>query len=109
MALAGVNLLATPGLGTMLGGRVWAGVGELSLSGSGFTLIMLWFLDLFQTAFKADGASAPASGWKWKLGLALFAFGWLASAWSSLEMVRAATAATPPPLAVPPKIDGSAG
>src|SRR4051794_23642257 len=109
MALAGLNLLATPGLGTILAGRFFVGVLQLAVAVSGFLLVMKWFYDLFGTALTGNSASAPS--WEWQSGLLFFFAGWLASAWSSLNFVRAASAQSTPQrsLQTPPKLDGSPG
>lgn len=98
--LAGVNLIATPGLGTILAGRWLAGLCQLAFAGSGFLLIMLWFWTLFK-GMVGGGSSGPA--WEWQFGVALFAGGWFGSLWSSLDIVRQASAQTPP------KLDGTPG
>jgi hypothetical protein len=103
MALAGINLLATPGLGTIMAGRLLTGLFQLGAAGLGFLLIMRWFYGLFQTMVDASG-SAPS--WEWELGIVLFMVGWLGSLWSSVNFVRAASVNTVP---TPPKLDGSAG
>jgi hypothetical protein len=103
LALAGINLLATPGLGTIMAGRVISGVLELAAAGVGFLLLMKWCYALFQTMVDGSG-SAPS--WEWQAGLLLFLVGWLASLWSSINFVKAASAH---PVATPPKLDGSAG
>ena len=108
MALAGLNLLATPGLGTILAGRFFVGLLQLAAAASGFVLIIKWFYDLIQTAFTGV-ASAPS--WEWQSGVLFFIAGWLASAWSSFNFVRAASAQATPQrsLQTPPKLDGSPG
>ena len=103
MALAGVNLLATPGLGTIMAGRVISGVLELAAAGLGFLLIMKWFYALFQTMVDGNG-SAPS--WEWQAGVLLFLIGWFGSLWSSIKFVNAASATS---ITTPPKLDGSAG
>jgi hypothetical protein len=105
MALAGINLLATPGLGTIMAGRVFSGALELAAAGAGFLLIMKWFYSLFQTAV-SGGGSAPS--WEWQAGLLLFIAGWIGSAWSSVNFVRAASSTTTT-TPTPPKLDGSPG
>ena len=104
MGLAGVNLLATPGLGTILAGRPFAGVIQLAMAASGFVLIIKWFYAYFSAGL--NGTDFP-TGRDWQLGLMLFAIAWLASLWSSVSLIRATSRPTPPPL--PPKLDGSAG
>ncbi|HUS34259.1 MAG TPA: hypothetical protein VM680_02795 [Verrucomicrobiae bacterium] len=104
MGLAGINLLATPGLGTILAGRIFVGAIQLALAGAGFLLVLKWFYGYFTAGL--NGTVFPP-GWEWQLGLLLFATAWLASLWSSLNLIRAAPRQTPPPL--PPKLDGSPG
>ena len=108
MALAGLNLLATPGLGTILAGRFFVGALQLAAAGSGFLLIIKFFYDLVETAFTGN-VSAPS--WEWQSGLLFFIIGWFASAWSSFNFVRAASAQATPQqsLQTPPKLDGSPG
>jgi len=103
MALAGINLLATPGLGTILAGRFFSGLFQLAAAGAGFLLIMKWFYGLFQTLVDASGA---APSWEWELGVLLFVIGWLGSLWSSVNLVRVASVNE---ITTPPKLDGSAG
>ena len=108
MALAGLNLLATPGLGTIIAGRIFVGIVQLVAATAGFLLIMKRLYSMFQTMLNGSG-SAPS--WEWESGLILFFIGWLGSAWSSLNFVRAASASTAsrPNLQTPPKLDGSPG
>jgi protein-S-isoprenylcysteine O-methyltransferase Ste14 len=103
MALAAINLLATPGLGTIMAGRVLVGLIQLGAAGAGFLLIMKWFYALFQEMI--DG-SAKTQSWQWQAGLLLFGIGWIGSLWSSINLVRAAPEQT---TATPPKLDGSPG
>jgi hypothetical protein len=100
MACVGMNLLATPGLGTMIAGRFVVGALQLLLAVVGFCLIIGWFYYLFQAAFEA----APVGrAWMWQSGLAIFAAGWLGALWSSLGIMRDAKTTTPP------KLDGTPG
>ena len=103
MALAAINLLATPGLGTMMAGRVMVGLIQLAAAGAGFLLIMKWFYALFQQMVEG---SAQTMAWQWQAGLLLFGIGWIGSLWSSINFVRAASEKT---AAMPPKLDGSPG
>jgi hypothetical protein len=100
MALAGINLLATPGLGTIMAGRLIVGCVQLAAAGAGFLLLMKWFYGMFRGMLD-ENAHVPA--WQWQAGLALFAAGWLGSLWSSLNIVRSVAVETPP------KLDGSPG
>lgn len=104
LGLAGVNLLATPGLGTILAGRTVVGALQLAIAVSGFVLIIKWFYAYFSAGL--NGTDFPTNR-QWQLGLLLFAIAWLASLWSSVNLIRATSRPTPPPL--PPKLDGSPG
>ena len=105
MALAAINLLATPGLGTIMAGRWLAGLSQLAFASAGFLLVMKWFYSLFQSALEGRGFAAST---ELKFGILLFVIGWLASGWSSVSLVRAASGPNQP-TATPPKLDGSAG
>src|SRR5688572_8450340 len=100
MGVAAINLLATPGLGTIMAGRIFAGLLQLAFAGAGFLLIIMWFVALFRS-LAGTGAAGPA--WYWQLGLSSFLVGWLGSLWTSLDLIRKTSAATPP------KLDGTRG
>src|SRR5687768_2409324 len=102
MGLAGINLLVTPGLGTLMAGRFFVGAAQLALAVAGFVLLMKWFFVLFWAMI--EGRSWPPS-WEWQMGAILFGIGWLGALWSSVNIVRAAPERT---VATPPKLDGSA-
>ena len=42
-----INQLATPGLGSLMGGRIFAGIGQLILAVAGFIMVTGWFIQLF--------------------------------------------------------------
>lgn len=114
MALAGINLLATPGLGTILAGKFMRGLIELALSVSGFAFIIAWMFKAFfaMVAVAADtnnGGPADSYSFLWKIGVPMFAAGWLISAWSSILFIQEASKMAPPKIPTPPKLDGSAG
>ena len=98
-ALAAINMLVTPGLGTIMAGRPFTGAFQLVAAVGGFLLLLKWLYSLIQSA--ASGTPVPS--WEWQSGLALFLIGWIGSAWSSLNLVRKAA------LQTPPKLDGSPG
>src|SRR5438132_399412 len=60
-ALVGLNLLATPGLGTLMAGRVWAGLAQLTLACAGLVVASIiiarvsehWNLPFMKCAFKS--------------------------------------------------------
>lgn len=97
MACAGINLLATPGLGTLMAGRIWAGMAQIAVAVVGFGLVMIWMALKFWTALNAG---APPAHWWWQAGLPIFFAAWFASAWSSYDVWRQATRP-----AIPPKLN----
>ena len=100
MALAALNLLATPGLGTILAGKFFAGLAQLTAAVGGCGLILAWYYALLRDIVM-DAPRGPA--WIGLTGLSLFGIGWLGSLWSSLNFVREASSRTPP------KLDGTPG
>jgi hypothetical protein len=102
MALTGINLLATPGLGTILAGRFIVGIVQLLFAVAGFCLIILWFY----SKFKGMLASAPAGpDLEWQMGLLLFGIGWILSLISSLSLIKNSGATA----RKPPRLDGTPG
>jgi len=105
-----LNLLATPGLGSLLCGRWIAGLGQLLLSVAGFTMVMVWFfkemIPYYGMMFGDEPPHLP--GLKTLAeGGNLFAVAWLWSAVTSFNLLREASAgglrslknsAAPPPL-----------
>jgi 4a-hydroxytetrahydrobiopterin dehydratase len=90
-----LNLLATPGLGSLVGRRWIAGTGQLLLSVAGFAFVLVWFLKemipYYGLMFNDESPHLPSL----KLlaeGGNLFAVAWLWSAVTSISLLRAATA-----------------
>jgi hypothetical protein len=108
----GINLLATPGLGSLWGGRKLAGQGQLLFSVTGFCLIVAWIFKITigsMTAQLSGTESAPVSAGWWQAGALLFGVAWLWSLATSISLVREAwpdTAVPPPRLSTvaPPRL-----
>ena len=85
-----MNLLATPGLGSVMARRWLAGTGQLVLSVVGFALMMVWFLQTVGQIFSElnQTASAPPSGRLGLMGVGLFALAWVWSLVTSLRLLR---------------------
>ena len=102
------NLLATPGLGSLMARRVWAGTGQLLLALAGFVLLMGWMVGLYHRIFLqqlGDPVPTDSSGWMWKWGLLFFGASWLWSLVTSLDLWRQAIADEPvEPKPVPPRM-----
>ena len=103
-----MNLFATPGLGSLMGGRLIAGLGQLTLFLIGFGFICVWFLKTMKEYYSLIGEEIPIQTSYGRYFLAGFLFAaaaWLWSLLTSLQMVRQAKPPAPAqPGAVPPRI-----
>jgi hypothetical protein len=100
-----MNQFATPGLGTLMAGRLLNGLGQLTLSLVGFALVLAWFVLTLTQAYNQITLEVPArpQGWIGLTGLGIFLTAWLWALPSSLSLLREAentNAMTP----VPPRI-----
>src|SRR5206468_2499086 len=87
-----INQLATPGLGSLMAGRLVAGIGQLLLAVAGFAMFMGWFalvLVQFYTQM-SDASETKSIGWLGKTGGLAFAVAWLWSLVTSLSILREA-------------------
>jgi 4a-hydroxytetrahydrobiopterin dehydratase len=85
-----MNLLGTPGLGSLMAGRGVAGTGQLLLAVAGFVLVCVWFYKLVIIQFygQIEGSVAVAPVWKIGVGGAvLFVAAWLWSLVTSLSLL----------------------
>jgi 4a-hydroxytetrahydrobiopterin dehydratase len=90
-----LNLLATPGLGSLLCRRRIAGSGQLALAVAGFTLIVVWFFKEMIPYYGLMFGDEPPHLPSLKMlaeGATLFAASWLWSAATSLSLLREASA-----------------
>jgi len=90
-----LNLLATPGLGSLYCGRWIDGAGQLVLAVAGFALVLVWFvremIPYYGLMFSDETPQLPSL----KLlaeGASLFAASWLWSAVTSVSLFREASA-----------------
>ena len=89
-----MNLLATPGLGSLMARRWVAGLGQVTLSVVGFGLMLIWFYQLVVVQFYGQITGNVQTHPVGKIGLAggiLFAIGWLWSLVTSLSLMREAS------------------
>ena len=103
-----INLAATPGLGSLIARRYWAGTGQLLLALIGFGLLVAWMCILYDRAFRQQlGESVPTTpfGWLGKWGLICFAVAWAWSLLTSISFWRQAAAETHRgPESAPPRL-----
>lgn len=90
-----LNLLGTPGLGTLLAGRWVAGLGQLLIFLAGFVLFSIWaFTAIIRYYGMMFNAAAPGSiAWNHTAtaGLVLCFFSWVWSLVTSLTLLREAS------------------
>jgi hypothetical protein len=98
-----MNLLATPGLGSLLGGKILPGIGQLALAVLGFCLVMYWFVKMLGGVFSEQNDAAQSYAVCGLLGGAVFVASWFWSLATSLGLMRDAkkneiteSAAAPP-------------
>jgi len=88
------NQLVTPGLGSIVAGRFWAGLIQLALALAGCVLLVLWFFHLLKVELQGEDLAAGLHPYAWlgEVGLALFLSGWLLALSSSVGILRQARA-----------------
>jgi len=103
-----INQLATPGLGSLMAGRIVSGVGQLFLALAGFVLMTVWMFQFFYgVAVQELGQSPPRDpqDWMWTWGSILFGVSWCWALASSISLLRQAkTAEQANPGGVPPRM-----
>ena len=102
-----LNQLATPGLGTLLAGRLVVGIGQLLLALAGFGFVVVWFVALLRQYYGQITGDVPIKpiAWLGEIGAVLFLAAWFWSLVTSIRLVREARrnaldcfAEIPPPL-----------
>lgn len=89
-----LNLLATPGLGSLMAGRWLAGTGQLILALAGFLLVVVWFVKIMVPYYGmmfSDTPPPPINGKVAEAGAALFALAWCWSLVTSISVYSAAS------------------
>lgn len=104
-----VNQFATPGLGSLMGGRILAGLGQLLLALIGFAFVIIWFIHMIKTMMDTmTGEDVPVHvsySSYFFAGALFFGASWLWSLLTSLSLMRNAKIPEPlPPGSIPPRI-----
>ena len=92
-----INQLATPGLGSMLGGRMRVGGAQLALAIAGVLLVFLWFIQVLGTYYRLaddlDVVIEPQISYGLlKAGVLLFVAAWLWALATSISLLGEARA-----------------
>jgi 4a-hydroxytetrahydrobiopterin dehydratase len=91
-----LNLLATPGLGSLMARRWIAGGGQLALAIVGFVLVVAWFVKIIGPYYDMMFSDSPQAPINWRIGgwgAALFALAWVWSLVTSISLFREAASA----------------
>src|SRR4051812_33358857 len=85
-----INLVATPGLGSLFARRYFAGTLQLIVGLAGFFLTTAWMLKSVYASVSPgmDNADSFAPAWLWEWGTILFCISWLWSLVTSIELWR---------------------
>jgi hypothetical protein len=95
-----VNQLATPGLGSLMARRIFAGICQLLLAVAGFVLIVGWMGAFFWRILQEQQGGPVAHSsldWLWPWGPVLFGASWLWSLVTSISLLRQAKSEGVPP------------
>lgn len=107
-----INQLATPGLGTLIAGRIVTGMLQLALALAGFCFFVAWFVAVMRQFYgQIEGnVEVKPVGWIGWTGAALFLAAWLWALGTSIGLIREGRRNTttaffkPPPPPKPPRI-----
>ena len=101
-----VNQLATPGLGTLMLGKLALGFSQLALACAGFLFVIVWFGNIFYQYYGqiSGNVEVKSVAWMGIVGGILFAASWVWSLFTSIRFIRAANRASSPESSSPPQI-----
>ena len=101
-----VNQLATPGLGTLMLGKLALGFSQLALACVGFLFVIAWFGNTFYQYYGqiSGNVEVKSVAWMGVVGGILFIASWVWSLFTSIGFIRAANRAASRETAVPPRI-----
>ena len=85
-----VNLMVSPGVGSLMARRWTDGIGQLILSLLGFAMMMVWFLKLMIQYYGqiSGNVTVKPVGWIGLTGAALFTLAWSWSLLTSVSLLR---------------------
>lgn len=87
-----MNQFATPGLGSLMGGRIVPGIGQLLLFVLGFLLFLFWFLRTMHNYYSLLSGDVDMPGPSYTrfliAGLLFCAAGWLWALLTSISLLR---------------------
>ena len=104
-----INQFATPGLGSVMAGRLLPGIGQLILAVTGFVLVMVWFFMTLGQYYGQIYSDAPVKSYAryGEAGALVFVASWIWALFTSISIVTNAkpdekTGLDPIPPRIPP-------
>jgi hypothetical protein len=85
-----LNQFATPGLGSLMGRRYFAGIGQLLLAVTGFSLFCAWFINIITQYYSLMSRDVEPHMRHWLAlsGVGVFALGWMWAWVTSFSLLR---------------------
>lgn len=86
-----LNQLATPGLGSLMAGRITAGIGQLLLAVAGFGMVVAWFVTViiqFYGLIGGGDANPRSVSWLGLAGFGVFGLAWLWALVTTVGILR---------------------
>jgi len=88
-----MNLFVTPGMGSLMAGRIFAGLGQLGVAVVGFALVVVWFVKLmvqYRGLIDGQEAAFQLNAWLAISGAMIFAISWLWALVTSIGLMQEA-------------------
>src|SRR6185295_9635576 len=88
-----INLFVTPGMGSLMAGRILDGLGQIILAVAGFVLVIIWFLNVmvqYYGMMNGQETAFQSRAWLGITGAIIFALSWLWALATSIDLVREA-------------------
>ena len=101
-----VNQLSSPGLGTLMLGKLALGFSQLALAIAGFVFVLVWFVAVLGQYYGQISGNVEVKpvGWIGLTGAGLFVAAWLWSLVTSIGFIREAARAAEQKRSAPPLI-----
>ena len=101
-----VNQLSSPGLGTLMLGKLALGFSQLALAIAGFVFVLVWFVAVLGQYYGQISSNVEVKpvGWIGLTGAGLFVAAWLWSLVTSIGFIREAARAAEQKRSAPPLI-----
>ena len=88
-----MNLFVTPGMGSLMAGRYFAGLGQLAVAVAGFGLFLVWFVKVMAQSyrmFSGEESTIQMHVWLGFSGVLVFGLAWLWALATSISLMHEA-------------------